>query len=101
AINPMTGEAIPIWIADYVLTGYGTGAIMAVPAHDDRDHAFAKKYQLSIKPVVAPVLNDYYPEAVDRPVAIVVLRDPKTGKYCFLDWGAGASKHDRGLDLPG
>lgn len=101
AINPMTGEAIPIWIADYVLTGYGTGAIMAVPAHDDRDHAFAKKYQLPIKPVVAPVLNDYYPEAVDRPVAIVVLRDPRTGKYCFLDWGAGASKHDRGLDLPG
>ncbi|HET9416669.1 MAG TPA: leucine--tRNA ligase, partial [Candidatus Limnocylindria bacterium] len=54
AINPMTGERIPIWIADYVLPGYGTGAIMAVPAHDERDHAFAEKYGLPIRHVVAP-----------------------------------------------
>ena len=43
AVNPMTNERIPIWIADYVLPGYGTGAIMAVPAHDERDYAFAVK----------------------------------------------------------
>lgn len=54
AINPVNDEKIPIWIADYVLTGYGTGAIMAVPAHDDRDHAFAKKYNMPIVTVVKP-----------------------------------------------
>ena len=52
AINPVTGEKIPIWIADYVLMGYGTGAIMAVPAHDERDFAFAKKFGLEIRQVV-------------------------------------------------
>ncbi len=52
AINPANDEAIPIWIADYVLTGYGTGAIMAVPAHDERDFAFAKKFELPIRQVV-------------------------------------------------
>ncbi|HYK10273.1 MAG TPA: leucine--tRNA ligase [Gemmatimonadales bacterium] len=50
--NPATGESIPIWIADYVLMEYGTGAIMAVPAHDERDHEFATKFKLPIKPVV-------------------------------------------------
>ncbi len=52
AINPLTNEAIPIWISDYVLITYGTGAIMAVPAHDDRDFEFAKKFKLPIKPVI-------------------------------------------------
>ncbi|HYM53065.1 MAG TPA: class I tRNA ligase family protein, partial [Candidatus Dormibacteraeota bacterium] len=54
AINPMTNERIPIWIADYVLPGYGTGAIMAVPAHDERDYDFARRYELPIRYVVAP-----------------------------------------------
>ena len=54
AVNPVNGEAIPIWVADYVLMEYGTGAIMAVPAHDERDHAFAEKYELEIRQVVAP-----------------------------------------------
>lgn len=53
AIHPLTGESLPIFIADYVLSGYGTGAIMAVPAHDARDYDFAKKYNLAIKEVVA------------------------------------------------
>jgi len=52
AINPVNGEKIPVWIADYVLASYGTGAIMAVPAHDIRDFDFAKKFSLNIKPVV-------------------------------------------------
>lgn len=52
AINPVNGKAIPIWIADYVLASYGTGAIMAVPAHDQRDYEFAKKFDLPIIPVV-------------------------------------------------
>ncbi|WP_209123936.1 leucine--tRNA ligase [Alkalihalobacillus sp. BA299] len=53
AINPVNGEKLPIWIADYVLVSYGTGAIMAVPAHDERDYEFAKEFKLQIKEVVA------------------------------------------------
>ncbi|MDD4609155.1 MAG: leucine--tRNA ligase [Bacteroidaceae bacterium] len=52
AINPLTNENIPIWISDYVLAGYGTGAIMAVPAHDSRDYAFAKHFDLEIRPLI-------------------------------------------------
>ena len=52
AINPFTGENIPIWISEYVLAGYGTGAIMAVPAHDSRDYAFAKHFGLEIRPLI-------------------------------------------------
>ncbi len=54
AINPVNGERLPIWVADYVLTGYGTGAIMAVPAHDERDHAFADAFGLPVISVVVP-----------------------------------------------
>ncbi|MGN6367645.1 MAG: leucine--tRNA ligase [Phycisphaerae bacterium] len=54
AINPVNNKQIPIWVSDYVLMGYGTGAIMAVPAHDDRDHEFATKFKLPIIQVVAP-----------------------------------------------
>ncbi|WP_017729926.1 leucine--tRNA ligase [Nafulsella turpanensis] len=52
AINPISGEEVPVWIADYVLAGYGTGAVMAVPAHDSRDWAFAKHFNLPIRPVL-------------------------------------------------
>ncbi len=58
AINPVNGERIPIWIADYVLSGYGTGAIMAVPAHDERDFAFARQFGLPIRRVIAPAGAD-------------------------------------------
>ncbi|XP_027087470.1 leucine--tRNA ligase, chloroplastic/mitochondrial-like [Coffea arabica] len=64
ARNPATGEAIPIWIADYVLGSYGTGAIMAVPAHDTRDHEFASKYNLPICGVVMP--NDQNISSFDK-----------------------------------
>ncbi len=52
AINPLTGEDVPVWISDYVLAGYGTGAIMAVPAHDSRDYSFAKHFGLEIRPLI-------------------------------------------------
>ena len=52
AINPLTGKKVPVWISEYVLAGYGTGAIMAVPAHDSRDYAFAKKFDLPIIPII-------------------------------------------------
>ncbi|RPH36556.1 MAG: leucine--tRNA ligase, partial [Chloroflexi bacterium] len=54
AVNPLTDEPVPVWIADYVLPGYGTGAIMGVPAHDERDYDFARRYDLPIEVVVAP-----------------------------------------------
>ena len=54
AVNPVTGKKVPVWVADYVMMGYGTGAIMAVPAHDERDHAFASKFGLPIVQVVQP-----------------------------------------------
>ncbi len=54
AINPVNGDRVPIWVADYVIATYGTGAVMAVPAHDDRDHEFAQAYQLAIVQVIAP-----------------------------------------------
>ena len=54
SINPLSLEEIPIWISDYVLAGYGTGAIMAVPAHDSRDFAFARHFGLEIRQVVIP-----------------------------------------------
>jgi leucyl-tRNA synthetase len=57
ALHPLTGEKIPIWIADYVLIGYGTGAVMAVPAHDERDFEFAKKFHLAIRCVYDPDLS--------------------------------------------
>jgi len=53
AMNPVNAERIPIWIADYVLAGYGTGAIMAVPAHDERDFEFGQKFELPIRRVIA------------------------------------------------
>ena len=58
ALNPINGARVPIWVADYVLMGYGTGAIMAVPAHDERDFEFATRFALPIVPVIAPAGAD-------------------------------------------
>ena len=58
AINPFTGEQVPIWVANFVLGEYGTGAVMAVPAHDERDFEFARKYDLPIRVVVRPADGD-------------------------------------------
>ncbi len=85
ATNPYTGEPVPIWIANYVLMDYGTGAIMAVPAHDQRDHDFATKYGLRIKPVIAPADGQGdVPEEGKAFECLGVLRDsgPFTGLPC-------------------
>lgn len=58
AINPFSGECVPVWVANYVLVEYGTGAVMSVPAHDERDFEFAQKYSLPIRQVIAPVTHD-------------------------------------------
>ena len=77
AINPFTGEKIPIWIAEYVLAGYGTGAIMAVPAHDSRDYAFAKHFDLPIVPLIEGA--DISEESFDAKEGIV-MNSPVAGK---------------------
>lgn len=77
AINPFTGERIPIWISEYVLAGYGTGAIMAVPAHDSRDYAFAKHFNLPIIPLIEGA--DVSEESFDAKEGIVT-NSPATGK---------------------
>jgi len=59
AINPVNGKEVPIWVTDYVLMNYGTGAIMAVPAHDERDYAFAKKYHIDILPVIESLTGNH------------------------------------------
>ena len=70
AINPVNGEQIPIWIADYVLMGYGTGAIMAVPAHDERDFEFAQKFELPVKQVVQPPEGKDWQGFTDHGIAV-------------------------------
>ncbi|MEJ0073506.1 MAG: class I tRNA ligase family protein [Candidatus Saccharibacteria bacterium] len=87
AVNPVNGQKLPIWIADYVLTGYGTGAIMAVPAHDERDFAFAQKYELPITFVVEPTYGEAQGDDVQSEKVYVVLRNPKTNQVVVLDWG--------------
>jgi leucyl-tRNA synthetase len=88
AINPVNGEKIPIWISDYVLISYGTGAIMAVPAHDDRDFEFATKFNLSIIPVVEP------PDA-EQAEAV------RQGTLCFIGDGTAINSGKfNGLSTP-
>ena len=77
AINPLTGEQIPIWISEYVLAGYGTGAIMAVPAHDSRDYAFARHFNLPIIPLIEGA--DVSEESFDAKEGIVT-NSPAAGK---------------------
>lgn len=87
AINPVNNEQIPIWIADYVLMGYGTGAIMAVPAHDERDHEFATKFNIPIRQVIAERFVDqtspFRAEAdvVSRDVVTCLVKHPTEDKY--------------------
>ena len=76
AINPITEEAIPVWISDYVLAGYGTGAIMAVPAHDSRDYAFAKHFDLPIIPLIEGA--DVSEESLDAKEGIM-MNSPRAG----------------------
>jgi len=81
ALNPVNGESIPIWIANFVLMGYGTGAIMSVPAHDQRDWEFARKYGIEIRQVVAPSDGS----AVDLEAGSFVTRDGRCCNSEILD----------------
>jgi leucyl-tRNA synthetase len=92
AINPANNKKIPIWIADYVLMGYGTGAIMAVPAHDVRDYEFAQKFDLPITQVIMPSLIDESNPPREgkkdtfRHMTLAIVHDPKTDRYLTLRW---------------
>jgi leucyl-tRNA synthetase len=81
-INPFNGEKLPVWIANYVLSGYGTGAVMSVPAHDERDFEFATKYNLPIKRVIAPNLdtNDLPLPYTDKAEAVLIDSGEWTGE---------------------
>lgn len=83
AINPFTGEKNPIWISEYVLAGYGTGAIMAVPAHDSRDYAFAKHFNLPIIPLIEGA--DVSQESYDAKEGIVT-NSPRQGVEPYIDF---------------
>jgi leucyl-tRNA synthetase len=88
-INPFTKKAIPLFASDFILAHYGTGAVMAVPGHDQRDYEFAKKFNLPIKEVVAPYLKDNPNPNKDtekRDVVTAIIRNPKDNTYLCLDW---------------
>ena len=71
AINPFNSEKVPVWAANYILMDYGTGAIMSVPAHDERDYEFAKKYKLEIRLVVLPIPSDQDETMTEPPLPFV------------------------------
>ena len=83
AINPLTGEEIPVWISDYVLSGYGTGAIMAVPAHDSRDYAFAKHFGIEIRPLIEGC--DVSEESFDAKEGIMTNSPTAAFTHCKLN----------------
>jgi len=93
-INPANNEEVPVWIADYVLADYGTGAVMAVPAHDERDWDFAKKFGLPIKRVIEPKFVGTNGESAPKPglpyikreAVCAVVRNPKDGTYLCNSW---------------
>ncbi|MHC4108263.1 MAG: class I tRNA ligase family protein, partial [Planctomycetota bacterium] len=97
AINPATDEPIPIWMADYVLMGYGTGAIMAVPGHDARDWAFARQFRLPVRCVVEPP-PDYEPSSEEA--ALACSEDGRT-RWPFAGEGTGINSSNDGVSLDG
>jgi leucyl-tRNA synthetase len=92
AINPINNEEVPVWVADYVLAGYGTGAVMAVPSHDQRDFEFAEKYNLKIKQIIAPEVTYFKTPVrqdktwVERNGVEALVYNRKTDKYLGLKW---------------
>jgi leucyl-tRNA synthetase len=81
AKNPVNGEEVPIWVADYVIATYGTGAVMAVPAHDERDHEFARAYGLPIVAVIAPATGNDDPASLGEAVQRAAFTDDGVTRY--------------------
>jgi leucyl-tRNA synthetase len=108
ALNPVDNDKVPIWIADYVMMGYGTGAIMAVPAHDQRDFDFARQFGLEIRPVVLPTkdwLKDHSPEDCDKDdthdLMAHYVAAAKTFDAAFGGMGAGINSENEEVSLNG
>ena len=108
ATNPVNGEKIPIWIADYVLASYGTGAIMAVPAHDERDWEFANKFELKIRAVVMPPVDWLKKNAPENwahlepdSLTIEFAKIPKVFKAAFTGEGHAINSHKAEISLDG
>ncbi|MCH6256429.1 leucine--tRNA ligase [Puniceicoccaceae bacterium K14] len=100
AIHPITGNRVPIWIADYVLVSYGTGAIMAVPAHDTRDHEFATQFEIPIVQVIEKADKSADAEATELPYTgdgVLV----NSGEYDGLDWQVAKEKITESLSTEG
>lgn len=101
AINPVNNARIPIYISDYVLASYGTGAIMAVPAHDDRDYEFAVKFNIPIIQVLEKVTGTPHDGESTKNSIVAIVYDEKNKKYLTINWGEnggrlfiGGSRHD-------
>ena len=93
--HPFTGDAVPVWVANYVLMGYGEGAVMAVPAHDDRDFEFAEKYSLPIKAVIRPVAGELEQPLRKAFTDTGILFD--SGEFSGLDFEAAFEKMEAAL----
>ena len=96
AINPFSGEAVPVWVANYVLIEYGTGAVMSVPAHDERDFEFAQKYSLPIRQVIAPVTHS---QAKAEPTSVTGTDQSTDMRIAFTDYGVLINSSDWGGKL--
>jgi leucyl-tRNA synthetase len=92
---------MPVWVADYVLAGYGTGAIMSVPAHDERDFAFAKAHKLPIIDVIAPTFGQPKPDEIKKTSVISAVRNPKTNEIIVLNWGPRRERHGGNMLIGG
>ena len=109
ALNPINKESVPIWIADYVMMGYGTGAIMGVPAHDQRDLEFANRYRLTVVPVIAPVdtgvAPGFEPGADSPPQVAYVAKEGSvminSGPYTGVAWPENFDRTIDGLERRG
>ncbi len=87
AINPVNNELIPIYISDYVLVSYGTGAIMAVPAHDERDYEFAKKFNIPIRQVLEEITGKKNDSESKKNSIVAIVYDELENKYLTINWG--------------
>jgi leucyl-tRNA synthetase len=86
AENPLTGDKVPVWAGNFVVAEYGSGMVMAVPAHDQRDFEFAKKYEIPIKEVIRPVFGEKHENAEFRKTTSVVVHRKKDDKFLMLKW---------------